>query len=48
MSRDDAGALVGSHLDELGATLAALRSESARLDAWGRELADRRLSRLIK
>lgn len=37
----DPAALVGGHLDELGSTLASLRAEAGRLDAWGRELADR-------
>lgn len=37
----DAGAVVGGHLDALGATLATLRAEAPRLDGWGRELADR-------
>jgi D-sedoheptulose 7-phosphate isomerase len=33
--------VVGGHLDALGVTLATLRAEAPRLDAWGRELADR-------
>jgi phosphoheptose isomerase len=37
----DTASVVDGHLDALGATLATLRAEAPRIDAWGRELADR-------
>jgi len=47
--RDDVAAVAERHVVALGGTIEALRAESPRIAAWGRELADRLLagSRLL-
>ena len=42
-TRDEVAAVADRHVAALGATIEALRAESPRIAAWGRELADRLL-----